>query len=118
MTKRSKGTFHLHATELSEHISMEGTLDTETSLLIKGNFTGTIRSKSHVTIDRTGSANASDIAALTITVFGRAGGNLSAVESIFIEDRASVSGRLSAPAVRVSEAASFEGGINTVASDD
>jgi cytoskeletal protein CcmA (bactofilin family) len=118
MTKRSKGTFHLHSTELSEHISMEGTLETDTSLLIKGGFSGTIQSKSHVTIDRTGSVNASDLAALTITVFGRAGGNLSADESIFIEDRASVSGQLRAPAVRVSEAAAFEGKINTIASDD
>ncbi len=118
MSVRSKDKFLLHSTEISEHVVMEGKLAAESSLLLKGGFSGTLHSKSRVTIDRTGNATASDIEAATIVVFGQAGGNLSASKSISVEDRASVSGKLSSPIVRISEMAKFEGRISTTASGD
>lgn len=118
MAKRLKNKFHLHSTEISEHVALEGTLQTDASILLKGAFTGTIHSKSLVTIDKSSKVTTSDIEARTITVFGSVGGSLSAVESISIEDRASVSGRLRAPLIKVSDAAKFEGLIGTATSGD
>lgn len=118
MPGRSKDSFLLHSTEISEHVAMEGRLVTESSLLLKGSFSGTLHSKSRVTIDKAGNATASDLEAETIVVFGRAGGSLSASRSISVKDRASVSGKLSSPIVRISEMAKFEGRISTTASGD
>ena len=118
MPGRSNSKFLLHSTEISEHMVLEGELETEASLLVKGGFSGSIRSKSRLTIDKTGNVASSDLEAVTIVVFGRAGGDLCASESISVEDRAIVNGKLRSPQVRISEMAKFEGRISTTASGD
>ena len=101
----------LYSTELSEHVKMEGNLKTKSSLLIKGCFSGTIESASHITIERGAIVNSCTLTANSLSVFGRFSGAVYAGSFVELGDKASVSADVKTPAMSVSGAARFEGHI-------
>lgn len=112
----------LHSVELSEHVKMAGELKTDNSLLIKGSFSGSIKSSSHVTIDRSAAVESCTLAAASLSVSGRFSGSIAADRFVELCDRASVSAAVETKAMSVSEASRFEGritmpGIDALRSD-
>lgn len=111
MPKRRSKRPLLHSTEISEFVKMDGTLTAEKSLILKGSFTGTIRSASHATIDREAVAQSCTLSARDVTVSGRFSGRIAAISSVEIADRASVSAEIDAPKIAIADTAHFEGRI-------
>jgi len=99
----------IHSTELSEHVKMEGQLLANRSLLIKGRFTGSIKSVSHVTIDKGAVVEPCMLAAQSITISGRMSGFIVAEEWTDIRDKASVSADIETAIIGISDTARFEG---------
>jgi cytoskeletal protein CcmA (bactofilin family) len=111
MPKRRSKRPLIHSTELSEYVKMDGTLTAEKSLLLKGSFTGSIRSASHATIDREAIVQSCTLTARDVTASGRFSGRIVAVSSVEITDRASVSAEIEAPRIAIADTAHFEGRI-------
>ncbi len=101
----------LHATELGESIRMEGDLKTGSSILVKGVFSGSLESASHVGVDRRAELKATRIQAESVLVQGRLSGTVRAALRIEIRSGASVSARLEAPVVGIEPGSEFEGEI-------
>ena len=108
----------LYSTELSEHVRMEGSLTTEASLLIKGDFSGTIESLAHITIEHGAIVDSCTLSAPSLSVFGRFSGSIKASDFVELCDKSSVSAEVSAPAMSVSSASRFEGRIAMRGIDD
>lgn len=101
----------IHSTELSEHVKMEGALLTDRSLLIKGSFSGSIKSSSHITIDKGAVAESCMLSAQSIAISGRLSGSIVAVASAEIYDKASVSADIETAIISISDTARFEGQV-------
>ncbi|HWR11412.1 MAG TPA: polymer-forming cytoskeletal protein [Rectinemataceae bacterium] len=101
----------LHSTELSAHITMEGDLVTDNSLLIKGSYSGSIASSSHITIDREAIVEPCKLAAKSLSISGRFGGEIKAETFVEICDRANVSAIIETPNISIAETSHFEGHI-------
>lgn len=109
-TKRKKKPL-LHSTELSAHIKMEGDLITDNSLLIKGNYSGSIASSSHITIDKEAIVESCRLAAKSLSISGRFSGEIKAETFVEICDMASVSASIETPNISIAETSHFEGRI-------
>ena len=108
----------VHSTELSEHVKMDGALSTERSLLLKGCFTGSIKSSSHVTIDRGAVAESCALTARSVSISGRLSGSIMVETGAELCDKASVSADIEAETVSISDTAGFEGRIRMPGFDD
>ncbi|PKL03407.1 MAG: hypothetical protein CVV53_09725 [Spirochaetae bacterium HGW-Spirochaetae-9] len=101
----------LHATELSASTKLQGDLRADGSLLLKGNYAGTLASSSHVTIDREAVMESCTLTSLSLSVFGRFSGTIHAEGFVEILGKASVSALIDAPRVEIADTAHFEGQI-------
>ena len=108
----------IHSTELSEYVKMDGALSTERSLLLKGCFTGSIKSSSHVTIDRGAVVESCALTARSLSVSGRLSGSVRVEAGAELRDKASVSADIEAGTVSISDTAGFEGQIRMPGFDD
>lgn len=101
----------LYSTELSENIGLTGDLRTRRTLLVKGRFSGSIASSSHVTIGKGAVANFNSLAAESISIAGKASGLIKAASCIEISNRAEVRADMEAPTIEISEMSRFEGSV-------
>jgi cytoskeletal protein CcmA (bactofilin family) len=108
----------LYATELSSRIVMKGDLRTKESLLVKGSFSGTITSDSHVSIDSDALVGPCGLKARSVSVKGSFTGSIQATSSIEIGRSAKVKADLEAPTLSVAEGSSFEGEIRMPSGGD
>jgi len=111
MNRRRTARPLLHSTELSEHIRLAGELETTMSLLMKGEFSGTIRSVSHVTIAPEAVLTSCTLEAGSVTVEGSFHGSMRASESVELDVGSRVEGELQAPSLRIDRRAHFQGRI-------
>lgn len=108
----------LFSTELSKHISMEGSLRSSSSLLIKGRFSGTIVSDAHVEIGKGAVVESCELSAASLCVFGVFQGSVKAETFVEICDGARVRASVCAPSASVAAAARFTGRIQMPANAD
>ena len=101
----------LFSTELSSSLTMRGDLKTAYSLLLRGRFSGTIASDSHVCIDSVAVVGPCRLSAGSVSVKGAFSGSIKASSSIRIGRGAKVNADLETPALAIAEGSSFEGGI-------
>jgi cytoskeletal protein CcmA (bactofilin family) len=101
----------LYSTELSSCLVMNGDLRTKGSLLLKGNFLGTIASDSHVGIDSGALVGPCALIARSASVKGSFSGSIQAASSIEIGRSARVKADLETPTLAIAEGSSFEGEI-------
>jgi cytoskeletal protein CcmA (bactofilin family) len=102
----------LHSTELSEHVRLEGDLETTMSLLVKGEFSGSIRSDAHVTIAPEAVLTSCTLVAGSVAVEGSFHGSMKASGTVELEDGALVEGDLQAAVLRIRRRARFQGRIS------
>jgi Integral membrane protein CcmA involved in cell shape determination len=91
---------------------MSGELDTQRSLLIKGKFSGIIRSASHVTIDKGAHVEACSISATSIAVAGQFSGSATASGFAEFLDKSRVSASVECASLKISPSCHFEGRIS------
>ena len=109
-TKRKKKPL-LHSTELSAHIKMEGDLITDNSLLIKGGYSGSIASSSHITIDKEAIVESCGLTVKSLSISGRFSGEIKAETFVEICGKARVSAIIDTPDISIAETSHFEGRI-------
>lgn len=90
---------------------MTGELETENSLLIKGMFSGTIRSTSHVSVERQAKVESCSLSATSVCIEGRFSGSMKIIGFVEFRDKASVSASVECSRLRISHSARFEGAI-------
>ena len=93
-------------------------MSTERSLLVKGSYSGSIKSSSHITIDKGAVAESCTLTARSISISGRLSGSIAAEAGAEIYDKASVSADIEAPIIIISDTARFEGQIRMPGFDD
>jgi cytoskeletal protein CcmA (bactofilin family) len=91
---------------------MSGELDTEGSLLIKGKFSGALRSASHVSVDKVAWVESCSLSAPSLTVAGRFSGSIKAKGPVEFQDRAMIHASVECGSLRVSPACRFEGRVS------
>jgi len=101
----------IHSTELSENLRMEGELEAEKSLLVKGVFSGSMESSSQITIARGASVESCTLKASSLSISGRFSGTAKIGTYVELRDGASVSALMETPAMSVSDTSRFEGQI-------
>jgi len=101
----------LYSTEISEHVRMKGTLVTGQSLLLKGSFSGSLLSSSHVTIDSGAVADHCLLEAASIAIAGRFLGTIRASVSVFIRGKADVNAEIETPSMGMADTSHFTGRI-------
>ena len=101
----------LYSTELSPNVVMKGDLKARGSLLVRGLFSGTIASDSHVGIDSGAAVGPCALAARSVSVRGSFSGSIKAASSIGIGRSARVNADLETPTLSIAEGSAFEGGI-------
>jgi cytoskeletal protein CcmA (bactofilin family) len=111
MAKKRNPAPLLYSTELSADIVMKGDLKTKGSLLVKGWYSGTIASDSHVGIDASAKAGPCELSARSVSVQGSFSGSIRASSSIEIARSAKVRADLDTPSLSIAEGSSFEGEI-------
>jgi len=95
--------------QIGPSISIKGELRAEEPLTIAGRVDGTIDVSGHpLTVTESATVEA-DIMAHTIVIAGTVAGHLSAAERIVVQQTASLSGEISAPALTVQDGATVEG---------
>jgi cytoskeletal protein CcmA (bactofilin family) len=118
MAKKKNPAPLLYSTELSANLVMKGDLKTKGSLLVKGLYSGTIASDSHVGIDTGAKAGPCILSARSVSVKGCFSGSIQASSSIEIGRSAKVKADLEAPSLSITEGSSFEGEIRMPAIGD
>lgn len=99
----------LHSTELGDQLSMTGELDTQGSLLIKGRFSGSIHSASHVSVERQAKVESCSLSAESVCIEGRFSGSMTILGFAEFRDKSSVSASVECGRLRISPLARFEG---------
>ena len=90
-------------------ISIKGEVHAQEPLTIAGHVDGTIDVSGHaLTVTESATVDA-DIMAQTIVIAGKVDGHLSAEERIVVQQTATVSGEVSAPALTVHDGATVQG---------
>ena len=90
---------------------MNGDMETDCSLLIKGSFSGSIKSSSHITIAKGATVESCTIDALSLSIFGRFSGAIRAGTFVELCDKASVSADVETYAMSIADTSRFEGQI-------
>jgi cytoskeletal protein CcmA (bactofilin family) len=90
---------------------MSGELDTEGSLLIKGKFTGVVRSVSHISIDKSAWVESCSLSAESVSVSGRFSGSIKVSGCANFQDRARISASVECASLKISSSCRFEGTI-------
>jgi cytoskeletal protein CcmA (bactofilin family) len=100
------------AATIGSTFEIRGELYADEDLTVEGNFDGTmVLGKGHLTIAP--GANASGkLSANAITVLGRAGGTLAAIEGVRFGPECEVQAHITSPKVQMQEGASFNGTIH------
>ncbi len=99
-------------TSLGQTIAVKGELSAAEHIIIEGRFEGQLDVPDHgVAVGRLAIVKA-EVLARTITVLGRAKGNLTAAEKVEIRNGGSVEGRIVAPKVAIEEGAYFKGSVD------
>lgn len=99
----------LHTTELSPGTRFAGTLKTGSSLLVRGRFSGTILSSSHVGIAKEAVLEDVRISAISVRAAGTVRGSVEAVDWIEVLPSARFEGTIVASEGSVSERADIAG---------
>ena len=97
---------------------MEGDLAAVGSLLVKGRYTGTLASSSHVTIDREAVVESCTLTAGSLSIFGRFSGAIHTEGFVEIQGKASVSALIEASRLEIADTAHFEGQIRMPGAGD
>lgn len=82
---------------------------TDNSLLIKGNYSGSIASSSHITIDKEAIVESCKLSAKSLSISGRFSGEIKAETFVEICDMANVSAVIETPNISIAETSHFEG---------
>ena len=99
-------------TSLGRTLVIKGELTAEENLIIEGRVEGHIAVPGHrVAVGQHATVSA-NIVAKTVTVLGRANGILTASEKVELRESASVTGRIVATTVAISEGAFFDGSVD------
>lgn len=88
------------------------------SLLVKGRYTGTLVSSSHVTIDREAVVESCTLTAGSLSIFGRFSGAIHTEGFVEIQGKASVSALIEASRLEIADTAHFEGQIRMPGAGD
>jgi len=98
---------------IGETIRVKGQLSATEDILIAGRVEGEIQLQEHVlTVERTAEVDA-EVLAKSVIIGGAIRGDVVAGDSIALHNTASVSGRIAAPRVAITEGASFNGRVET-----
>ena len=98
---------------IGETIRVKGQLIATEDILIAGRVEGEIQLQENVlTVERTAEVDA-EVLAKAVIIGGAIRGDVVANDSIALHNTASVSGRIAAPRVAITEGASFNGRVET-----
>lgn len=99
-------------TSIGRTVSIEGILTAQEDILIEGRFNGEVTLvENAVVVGRTGDIQA-DIQAKTVTVHGRANGDIKATDQVEISASGSMRGDILSPRVILHDGAKFKGRID------
>jgi len=96
-------------TILGASTSFSGTLQFETSLMIRGRFEGDIIAKGALYIDEGATVHVGRMRAMSIIVAGSVNGDLEAVDKVEFRSSAQVRGNVKTAKLRIADGVLFEG---------
>ncbi|GEM_PF-1289774 len=104
-------TSHNHLTQnfLSEQVSFSGELNFEGELVINGNFKGSLTSNDGFLVIGESAIIEADISVKEIVIYGKAIGNIKALETITVHEAAMITGDMSAQNISIDNGAQISG---------
>ena len=101
------------STCIGETIYVKGQLSATEDIMVAGRVEGEIQLQEHVlTVETTAKLNA-EVLAKSVIVGGAVCGDIVAGDSIALQNTASVSGKIAAPRIAISDGADFNGRVET-----
>lgn len=101
------------ATCIGQTVSLKGTLSASEDIRIAGRVEGQIHLHEHVlTVQPTGELMAG-VLARSVIVEGAVRGDITAGQNIALQNTSSVTGKIAAPRIAISEGADFNGRVET-----
>ena len=97
---------------LGPDVSIEGTLRFEHSVLIEGQFKGTIESDGQLVIGENAEVDA-DVQSRHVSIKGTLRGTVNATERVQVQGNATVLGDITTPSLQMDETVTFEGKCST-----
>jgi cytoskeletal protein CcmA (bactofilin family) len=99
--------------EIGSTIVIKGDITAQEDLVISGRVEGSISAEGHAVTVNEGAEVVAEVHARAITVAGQVMGHLSAGERLELRQTADVEGELSAPVLKVTDGAVFQGKAKT-----